>query len=252
MNTSINNIFRRILNESFDDDYADFLAKKDSYDRANKRVNKGRDSIKNIIGRRSAFEVSGHKISLASTPFDDVDIISDGKKIGEINGREPKKLDKLVSAICMSIGGFDVGNMSVWSIRSSDEIEEFDRNWNFFKEVLPKAEASLEKYLGTDLSAAMNKRYDDSANAYDAYSDARDKAAMSFRDETPDYEEGGYAVWNSKNGKRKVTVVSVDEPNQRAKINTAAGATMYVPLSSLEKVVDYNSKGLGYNDYSDN
>ena len=35
-------------------------------------------------------------------------------------------------------------------------------------------------------------------------------------------------------------------------VPAAAGATMYVPLSSLEKVVDYNSKGLGYNDYSDN
>lgn len=210
------------------------------------------DSIKNIISRRSTFEVSGHKISLAPTPFEDIDIISDGKKIGEIDRREPKKLDKLMSAICMSIGGFNVGNADMWSIRSSDEIEEFDRNWNFFKEVFPKAEASLKKYTNGDFSAAMNKRYDDSANAYDAYSDARSKAAKSFSDETPDYEEGSYAVWNSKNGKRKVTVVSVDEPNQRAKINTAAGATMYVPLSSLEKVVDYNSKGLGYNDYSDN
>ena len=71
----INSLFESIIRESFDDDYADFLAKKDSYDRANKRVNKGRDSIKNIIGRRSAFEVSGHKISLASTPFDDVDLM---------------------------------------------------------------------------------------------------------------------------------------------------------------------------------
>lgn len=248
----INQLFESIIRESFDDDYADFLAKKDSYDRADKKVKKGRDSIKNIISRRSTFEVSGHKVSLEPTPFEDIGIISDDKKIGEIDAREPKKLDKLMSAICSSIGGFNVGNAAMWSIISSDEIEEFDRNWNFFKEALPKAEASLEKYLSGDFSAAMNKRYDDSANAYDAYSDARSKAAKSFRDETPDYEEGGYAVWNSKNGKRKVTVVSVDEPNQRAKINTAAGATMYVPLSSLEKVVDYNSKGLGYNDYSDN
>ena len=247
-----NSLFESIIRESFDDDYADFLTKKDSYDKAQKRVQKGRDSIKNVISRRSTFEVSGHKISLAPTPFEDIDIISDGKKIGEIDRREPKKLDKLMSAICMSIGGFNVGNASMWSIKSSDEIEEFDRNWNFFKEVWPKAEASLEKYTNGDFSAAMDKRYDDSANAYDSYIDARAKAADSFRDETPDYEEGSYAVWNSKNGKRKVTVVSVDEPNQRAKINTAAGATMYVPLSSLEKVVDYNSKGLGYNDYSDN
>ena len=247
-----NSLFESIIRESFDDDYADFLTKKDSYDRADKRVKKGRDSIKNIIGRRSAFEVSGHKISLAPTPFEDIDIISDGKKIGEINRREPKKLDKLMSAICMNIGGFNLENLEAWSISSSDEIEEFDRKWNFFKEVFPKAEASLEKYTNGDFSAAMDKRYNDSANAYNSYIDARAKAADSFRDETPDYEEGSYAVWNSKNGKRKVTVVSVDEPNQRAKINTAAGATMYVPLSSLEKVVDYNSKGLGYNDYSDN
>ena len=247
----INSLFESIIRESFDDDYADFLAKKDSYDRATKKADKGRDSLKNILSRRSAFEVSGHKVSLATGSFC-IDIISDGKKIGEIDEREPKKLDKLMSAICMSIGGFNLGNLEAWSISSSDEIEEFDRNWNFFKEAFPKAEASLEKYLSSDFSAAMNKRYDDSANAFDAYLSTRTKAAKSFRDETPDYEEGGYAVWNSKNGKRKVTVVSVDEPNQRAKINTAAGATMYVPLSSLEKVVDYNSKGLGYNDYSDN
>ena len=246
-----NSLFESIIRESFDDDYADFLTKKDSYDRATQKVDKGRDSLKSIQSRRSTFEVSGHKISLATGSFC-IDIISDGKKIGEIDEREPKKLDKLMSAICMNIGGFNVGNLEVWSINSSEEIEEFDRNWNFFKEAFPKAEASLEKYLSSDFSAAMNKRYDDSANAYDAYLSARTKAAKSFRDETPDYEEGSYAVWNSKNGKRKVTVVSVDEPNQRAKINTAAGATMYVPLSSLEKVVDYNSKGLGYNDYSDN
>lgn len=246
-----NSLFESIIRESFDDDYADFLTKKDSYDRATKKVNKGRDSLKNIQSRRSTFEISGHKISLATGIFC-IDIISDGKKIGEINEREPEKLYKLMSAICMSIGGFNLGNLEAWSISSSDEIEEFDIKWNFFKEAFPKAEASLEKYLSSDFSAAMNKRYDDSANAFDAYLSARTKAAKSFRDETPDYEEGGYAVWNSKNGKRKVTVVSVDEPNQRAKINTAAGATMYVPLSSLEKVVDYNSKDLGYNDYSDN
>lgn len=246
----INSLFESIIRESFDDDYADFLTKKDSYNRATKKVDKGRDSIKNIQSRRSAFEVSGHKISLATGSFC-IDIISDGEKIGEIDEKEPKKLDKLMSAICRKLGGFVLENQSMWDV-NSDEIEEFDRNWNFYKEVLPKAEASLEKYLGSDFSAAMDKRYDDSSNAFDAYLSARSKASKSFRDEAPDYEEGGYAVWNSKNGKRKVTVVSVDEPNQRAKINTAAGATMYVPLSSLEKVVDYNSKGLGYNDYSDN
>ena len=90
----INSLFESIIRESFDDDYADFLTKKDSYDRAQKRVQKGRDSIKNVISRRSTFEVSGHKISLAPTPFDDVDIISDGKKIGEIDRREPKKLSR--------------------------------------------------------------------------------------------------------------------------------------------------------------
>ena len=92
----INSLFESIIRESFDDDYADFLAKKDSYDRATRKVKKGKDSIKNIISRRSTFEVSGHKISLAPTPFEDIDIISDGKKIGEIDRREPKKLDKLL------------------------------------------------------------------------------------------------------------------------------------------------------------
>lgn len=54
-----------------------------------------------------------------------------------------------------------------------------------------------------------------------------------------DSEEEGYATWHSKNGDRKVTVLSIDEPNQRAKINTDKGATMYVPLSTLSKYADY-------------
>ena len=63
-------------------------------------------------------------------------------------------------------------------------------------------------------------------------------------DETPDFKENDFAIWQSKDGKRKVTVLSIDEPNQRAKINTAKGATLYVPLNTLSKFVDYDSKGL--------
>lgn len=70
---------------------------------------------------------------------------------------------------------------------------------------------------------------------------ARDKAQKSIYDETPDFEEEGYAIWNSKNGPRKVTVVSIDEPNNRAKINTDKGATLYVPLDSLDKDADYSA-----------
>lgn len=66
----------------------------------------------------------------------------------------------------------------------------------------------------------------------------KNKAKQSLYDEAPDFNEGEYAYWDSKNGPRRVTVVSIDEPNQRAKINTDKGATMYVPLSKLSKDTD--------------
>lgn len=72
----------------------------------------------------------------------------------------------------------------------------------------------------------------------------KNKAKQSLYDEAPDFEEGGYAYWDSKNGPRRVTVVSIDEPNQRAKINTDKGATMYVPLSKLSKDTDGLYDGL--------
>lgn len=80
-----------------------------------------------------------------------------------------------------------------------------------------------------------NKNYSD----YLAKRDAENKARQSLYDETPDFEEEGYATWHSKNGDRKVTVLSIDEPNQRAKINTDKGAIMYVPHSTLSKYADY-------------
>lgn len=66
----------------------------------------------------------------------------------------------------------------------------------------------------------------------------KSKAKQSLYDEAPDFNDGEYAYWDSKNGPRRVTVVSIDEPNQRAKINTDKGATMYVPLSKLSKDTD--------------
>lgn len=66
----------------------------------------------------------------------------------------------------------------------------------------------------------------------------KNKARQSIYDEAPDFAENTYAYWASKNGIRRVTVLTIDEPNQRAKINTDKGATMYVPLSTLSKDED--------------
>lgn len=244
-------LFEAILKEGFEDDYADYLQKHGEYEKLVRRDQRGVDTVKKIRSRRSTFEAFGHTISLRQGRWC-LDILSDGEKIGEIGDGEMKKVARLVTVVCDVIGGFTVGNTAMWNVNSSDKIEEFEKMWSFYKEILPKAEKSLEGWKSGDaFQGSLNKRFDKRHQSSEAEDEARAKARDSFAAETPDFEEGEYAVWKSKNGKRKVTVVSIDEPNQRAKINTPAGATMHVPLANLEKMIDYRSKDLGYNDYSD-
>lgn len=125
--------------------------------------------------------------------------------------------------------------------------EEFEKIAKLYKEIISVVSNQKSKYddyysdegLHSKLHQAVINRYNKNYDDYLAKRDARNKARQSLYDETPDFEEGGYATWHSKDGNRKVTVLSIDEPNQRAKINTDKGATMYVPLSTLSKYADY-------------
>lgn len=89
-------------------------------------------------------------------------------------------------------------------------------------------QATFEKYL---------KRKKDANSAYNSRDTKDDnlkyRAKQEYYDKVPGVSENAYAKWQSKNGPRRVTVLSIDEPNHRAKINTDKGATMYVPLSTL-------------------
>lgn len=126
--------------------------------------------------------------------------------------------------------------------------EEFEKIAKLYKEIIRVVDNQKSKYddyysdggVHSKLSQAVTNRYDKNYDDYLARRDAKNKARQSFYDDAPDLEEGGYAIWYSKNGGKKVTVLSIDEPNQRAKISTDKGSTMYVPLSNLNKYVDYN------------
>ena len=258
----INSLFESIIRESFDDDYADYQAKSLEHEKSRKRALSGENTLSNIDKRKMTFDFYDKKYYL-ERDYNLIDVKSaDGQQIVSVKNDYDanKQIQTIAQAIYEDVFGEKIGNMALWECFTTEDFDHLEKTAKLYKELLGVVSSQKSKYDSyysdegehSKLNQASMNRYSKLSDTWKAKTDAEEKARQSLYDETPDYEEGGYAVWNSKNGKRKVTVVSVDEPNQRAKINTAAGATMYVPLSSLEKVVDYNSKGLGYNNYSDN
>lgn len=65
--------------------------------------------------------------------------------------------------------------------------------------------------------------------------DIYNRAEKDAYDKAPDISENAYALWHSKGGDKKVTVLSIDEPNNSAKIYTDKGATRNVSLDTLDK-----------------
>lgn len=249
MDTSTNNIFRRILNESFDDDYADYQAKSLDHEKSRKRASSGEDTLSKIDKRKMTFDFYGKKYYL-KRDYNWIDVKSaDGQQIVSVKNDYDanKQIQKIAQAIYEDVFGEKIGNMALWECFTTEDFDHLEKTAKLYKELLGVVSSQKSKYDSyysdegehSKLNQASMNRYSKLSDTWKAKTDAEEKAKQSLYDETPDYEEGGYAVWNSKNGKRKVTVVSVDEPNQRAKINTDKGATMYVPLDTLDKYVDY-------------
>ena len=226
-------IFRKIYNESFDDDYADYQNKSLEYEKSLKRALSGEAILNNVDKRKMTFEFYGKKYYLRKDN-DIIQVVSeDGQLLAEAYPyqEDSEKIQKIARAILKDALG----------------TEEFEKIAKLYKEIIRVVSNQKLKYddyysdggVHSKLSQAATNRNDKNYDDYLARRDAKNKARQSLYDEAPDIEEGEYATWHSKNGDRKVTVLSIDEPNQRAKINTDKGATMYVPLSTLSKYADY-------------
>ena len=226
-------IFRKIYNESFDDDYADYQNKSSEYEKSYKRALSGEVTLQNVDKRKMTFEFYGKKYYLRKDN-DNIQVVSeDGQLLAEAYPyqEDSEKIQKIARAILKDALG----------------TEEFEKIATLYKQILRVVSNQKLKYddyysddgIHSKLSQAATNRNEKNYDDYLARRDAKNKARQSLYDEAPDLEEGGYATWHSKNGNKKVTVLSIDEPNQRAKINTDKGATMYVPLSTLSKYADY-------------
>lgn len=226
-------IFRKIYNESFDDDYADYQNKNSQYEKSRKRALSGEATLDNVDKRKMTFEFYGKKYYLRKDNNNIYVASEDGKHLAEAYPyqEDSEKIQKIARVILKDALG----------------TEEFEKIAKLYKEIISVVSNQKSKYddyysdggVHDKLHQAASNRYEKNYKDYLAKRDAENKARQSLYDETPDLEEEGYATWHSKNGDRKVTVLSIDEPNQRAKINTDKGATMYVPLSTLSKYADY-------------
>lgn len=227
------NFFRKIYNESFNDDYADYQNKSSEYKKSLKRALNGDVTLANIDKRKMTFEFYGKKYYLRKDN-DNLHVISeDGRLLAEAYPyqEDTEKIQKIARAILKDALG-------------TEEFEKIDKLYKELFSVVSNQKSKYDNYYSDEgehnklYQAAVNrhnKNYED----YEAKKSAEAKARDSLYDEAPDLAEEGYATWHSKNGDRKVTIVSIDEPNQRAKINTDKGATLYVPLDTLSKYADY-------------
>ena len=260
-----NKLFESIFNESFEDDYADYQKKSADYDRLNKKLQTGKDFLSSVENKKYAISINGKTWYLKD---DDGDILikstdeKDGPKdfyqsttrwpsleISEktyTNDRSGEIKHAIEAMFRYAVGDF---NQLVFDNDDEEQSIETLKQYNAFKKQVYATFDRWDKDHGEGgefrkLGAAYDNRVRAEYDAFEAQSDAWRKARHSMADETPDFKENDFAIWQSKDGKRKVTVLSIDEPNQRAKINTAKGATLYVPLNTLSKFVDYKSKGL--------
>ena len=243
-----NDTFRRILNESFDDDYADYQSKSLAHETARKRALSGETALSNIDKHKMTFDFYGKKYYL-KRDYSWIDVISaDGQQLAAVKNEDAdKQIQKIAQAIYEDAFGEKIENMALWDCFTAEDFDHLEKTAKLYKELLGVVSNQKSKYDDyysdegehSKLNQTSMNRYSKLSDTWKAKTDAEEKAKKSLYDETPDFAEGEYASWHSKNGNRKVTVVSVDEPNQRAKINTDKGATMYVPLDTLDKYVDY-------------
>lgn len=251
--------FKRIfesssLKEDFNADYAAYQDAKANNIRAHDRQFNSLESSLKIARKRWSFEINGSQFYLkprngriALTKID-----KDGNGYTELDSFYPEVNDRNLKDFYVRIwNSLNKGQASLKDCTTVEEVDEVISAIELYKDVITKAEPVFNKIVSDfnsgmvdGISKAITNRKAIARDTSEKEWSAREKARNSLADETPDFEEGGYAVWHSKNGLRKVTIVSIDEPNERAKINTSKGATMYVPLSTLTNYVDFDSKGL--------
>lgn len=269
-----NKLFESIFNESFEDDYTDYQQKSADYDRLNKKLQIGKDFLSSVEDKKYAISING-KTWYLKDDGGDILIKSTDEKDGpkdfyqsttrwpslEIsektytNDRSGEIKHAIEAMFRYAVGDF---NQLVFDNDDEEHSIEILKQYNAFKKQVYATFDRWDKDHGEGgeldkMKTAYYNRLHAERDAYGARHNAEKKARGSLSDETPDdLKENDFAIWQSKDGKRKVTVLSIDEPNNRAKINTAKGATLYVPLNTLSKFVDYKSKGLGwYEDYRD-
>lgn len=245
-------LFESVVRESLEDDLAAVKAANATKDKLKQRYFNGQKTISKIGRKQSTIKIRDKEFYLA-----DVDTywpkLMDEKGNNLKTLHAVKDMDDTIHEILLAISRtFGIYLDDVFSIKTMEDIQKIKEDMNFVEELLPQVQKAVTVFKDTNkFDDVLDARWDKYLQADDDLWNKQKAARKSLEDETPDIEPEGYAVWHSKNGNRKVTVLSIDEPNKRAKINTAKGATMYVPLSTLEKLVDYNSHGLGDNKYAE-
>lgn len=269
-----NKLFESIFNENFEDDYTDYQQKSADYDRLNKKLQTGKDFLSSVEDKKYVISING-KIWHLKNNDGDILVKSTDEKNNQkdfyqsaIDWPSFKIFKKAyandrngeINRVIEAMFRYAVGDYNEMIFNNDDEersIETLKQYKAFKKQVYATFDKWDEDHSEggefDKMKTAYYNRLHAERDAYGARHNAEKKARGSLSDETPDdLKENDFAIWQSKDGKRKVTVLSIDEPNNRAKINTAKGATLYVPLNTLSKFVDYKSKGLGwYEDYRD-
>lgn len=244
-----NNIFRRILNENFDDDYADYQRKKDDYEALEKRSFDGEATLNKFSIRKMTFEFYGKKYYLMHN-YNSIDVFSlNGHQLATVGANDiNKQIQEIAQAVYEDAFGERISDMSLWDCFTAEDFDHLEKTAKLYKELLGIVTNQKSKYDDfysdegefNKLKKVATNRYNKAQNARDVKLAAKKKARKSLYDETPDIEEGGYAIWHSDNGDRRVTVLSIDEPNQKVKIKTDGGAIRNVPIDDVDKDVDYD------------
>lgn len=241
------------FNEDFEADYAAYLAARDAEKRTDSRFQRGYQTLKNVDKKKTTFNIGGENFYVRSSWAGFIFCDEENNECVKIfpsdlaQYEESELISRVTRALVKKVYGFDSGDAALYGCHEDSDFDKLIENVKLYKEafnVVKEAYARVNEYYGDNglhnkLMTTANTRADVAQKNQFARMNAAFKARQSLHDETPDFGEGEFAIWHSKNGNRKVTVVSIDEPNQRAKINTDKGATMYVPLDTLDKVVDY-------------
>ena len=236
-------IFQAILNETFEDDLNDYNTKKDAFYKAQDRYHQGFDLRKKIHLEKTKFKIESDIYALDRDDYlrdsntEDFTAYKNGEYVGRF--RSPSLfIDYILNK------NYGLHNINVNDVDTEDDLEQFKDFIGIWLNIAEKVFKAIKILNSLSFEKAIKDRQTAYNDANSAKSRALGNAKISLKNETPDFGVNDFAIWNSKNGPHKVTVLSIDEPNNRAKIKTNKGATMYVPLNTLDKAPDYERYSL--------